>query len=158
MTTPYLSDRMRVEMVLPARFLHRCMTIARANKEDEKLGEFLTLTCLEALQGLTQEDGHAIIRRIERVQTEVLKPFLDRPVMLVFLVVMYWLQDVLEREILVLTPGSPADQAITGILANLEDHAKLWDDMERSAKRNAVKLGEHLNRLGYYVQAAKKAA
>jgi hypothetical protein len=134
------------------------MTIAKNNAQDEELAALLNITCNEALHGLDQEHGRQIIRRIERTQEEVLRPFLDRPVMLVFLVVMYWLQDVLEREILVLTPGSPADAAITAILANLEEHAKTWDDMERSAKRNAVKLGEHLNRLGYYTQAARKAA
>ena len=156
----YLSDRRRVELALPAALLYRifaaCMAHGAENPEidESKFDEWvigdLFKACHEPLDGLTLKRKKELVKRIERIQSEILTPFEDRPIMVCFLYVLFWLKELLDDGTLVLIQDSPFDRAITALIPELESQADLWDAMEKSARKQATKLTKILRSHGFY--------
>jgi hypothetical protein len=168
-TAPTLSDRRRVELAIPARLLFgitgNCIgaSVDKGKPEteaDRQVMTWLEEACTEPLTGLPPEHKEKVARRIERAYRHVVQPWLDsnKNTASVFLTVLYWLQGMLDEGRLELIAGSAADKAITVILATLEDHADLWAEVEKSARKQAPKLTQSLQVMGYYTDAQKVAA
>jgi hypothetical protein len=164
-----LSDRRRVELALPARLLYgitgNCIgaSVDKGKAEtdaDRQCLAWLKDACEEPLQGLSLDHRAKVATRIERAYRHVVQPWLDsnKNTAAVYLTVLYWLQDMLAEGRLVLIDGSAADKAITVILATLEDHADLWAEVEKSARKQAPKLTQSLQTMGYYTDAKRAAA
>ena len=156
----YQSDKCRIEAALPAAMLYRCYDACAATAADRpdagEMGhdrlvlKLLQAASLEPLAGLDAAERRKLSKRVDRVQATAMLEYEDRPVMLVFLVVLFWLTEILDAERLTLVAGSSFDQAVEMLLPALEGHADLWEKMSRSAGRNARKLGVVLNEMGYY--------
>ncbi len=149
---PYLSDRQRVELALPARLLIRPAERCAEDwsEEDRKLLKRLENACYQPLEGLHGKKKVDLARRINRIQKHLLKNFEDRPVMVVFLTIIYWLNDLLERGVIVLDSNSDFAKACDELLPVLNEHQDLIDGMTKSAQKNARRFNEYLNREGYY--------
>lgn len=168
MSATGITDRMRVEVALPARMLFRCVeAIGDATKEAgespehlEPLLRDLKDACHEAVAGLTADRSRTLARRINREHAAALEAFAERPTMLACLVVLYWYKQALDEEILVLTPGSPLDRATAALLEILERHGEDWDDLDRSARKNARRMMERFRASGLFlpVRQAGRAA
>ncbi len=163
---PYLSDARRVELALPAALLYRVFStcVARVSDNppptDEELANdklvlhWLATAAAEPLVGVDPRKAASLARRISRLQAEILMPYEDRPIMTVFLVVLRWLQGMLEHGVLVLVEGSAFDRAATEILANLERFPDLMEGVDKSASKNARRIAEYLQDRGFYRSAA----
>ena len=46
--------------------------------------------------------------------------------------------------------GSKFDEAVSLLLASLSEHDQLWNDVEKTAIKNARRFGERLVAEGYY--------
>ncbi|WP_299378204.1 hypothetical protein [uncultured Kiloniella sp.] len=149
---PYLSDRQRVELALPARLLirpaQRCAE--EWNGDDSEILTQLENACYQPLEGLDPIKKAKVAKRINRIQKELLSSFENRPVMVVFLTIIYWLNDLLEREIIVLDSNSDFAKACETLFPMLNEHSELIDGMSKSAEKNARRFNEKLNKGGYY--------
>ena len=154
------TDRQRVEQALPAAMLFRvfskCVTTQAENPEagemefDKQVLDWLRAAALEPFNGMQHEDRVKLTRRAARIELEALKPYEERPVMTVFLVILFWLKDLLDRNVLVMIADSNFDKAVSALLPELEKHAELWESVQRSAGKNAVWFREALEKAGYY--------
>lgn len=158
MTTALLSDRARVELALPAALLYRvmssCVEAGRASGEvtdqDDQCLLALSRAALAPLDGLPGSRVGKLRRRINRLQQSILNQLEHRTVMVCFLIVLFWLRDELDKGSLTLVEGSDFDQAVTALLPQLEAHDDLWTAMQRSATRQAARIGTALRSAGYY--------
>jgi hypothetical protein len=151
----FLSDRRRVELALPAYMASVCLDRTFPEKSeavrrvlgllDQAWGE-----ALDAAPALDPGRRRQLSRRLSRLWDELVKPHEWDVLMKVWLMVLFWLRDLLEDGRLVLVAGSAFDQAMSEILPELERHGDLWDGTERSARKHARKLQQHLESLGYY--------
>lgn len=155
-----LSDRRRVELALPAAMLFRvfssCVDVAAMSAEpgqltgDRMVLDLLTSAAVEPLDGLAPKEANKLAKRITRLQRDLLMDFEDRPVMVVFLVILFWLKGLLDSEHINLIEGSTFDRAVAVLIPELERHEDLWLSVEKSALRNARRISNELTRLGYY--------
>lgn len=159
MSAPYLSDRQRVELALPAAMLYRifgsCVVEAKEKgiderEYDERVQAWLSSAAWEPLDGLPLDKARKLASRITRLQQAILAPFEDRPIMVTFLFVLFWLRDLLAEGTLVLVEGSTFDRAVSALIPELERHDDLWAAMEKSAAKNARKAKDRLRAEGYY--------
>ena len=70
--------------------------------------------------------------------------------MTAFLVVLFWLKGVLDDGKLVMIADGTFDRAVSALLPQLESHDDLWKAMEKSAVKNARRIGARLEQDGYY--------
>lgn len=153
-----LTDRQRVELALPAAMLYRvfatCVARAEDHPDDAEMEldrQVLHWLAQAAVEPLDPARDEKQARRVSRLQRDALAPLEDRPVMTVFLVVLYWLQEQLETGVLTLIEGSAFDRAVTLILENLERFPDEMAGTERSARKGARRLGDWLRERGYYL-------
>ncbi|MEH6630189.1 MAG: hypothetical protein V7776_05160 [Halopseudomonas aestusnigri] len=149
---PYLSDRQRVEFALPANLLIRpaAKCAESWNGDDQEILKLLENACYQPLEGLHGKKKSDMARRINRIQKRLLKSFEDRPVMVVFLTIIYWLNDLLDRGVIVLDAQSDFAKACDALFPMLNQHQDLIDGMSHSARKNAKRFNKYLNREGYY--------
>lgn len=154
-TMPPLTDRQRVEITLPARMLftlHVCNCYADPDEAVvEKLGKLLVKACTEALDDLPEKAGSKIARRIERIHEAVTKDMDDQAAAKVGLTIYYFVKDLIDREVLVLWDGSAFGEAINTMIP-MFDYAFDVERMDKSARKQARRLLELLQREGYYRQ------
>ena len=154
------TDRQRIEASLPAALLYRVFSRCIAADEDhpdktekeydKQVLEWLGKAAFESFDGLAPDQKLKLMRRGERVLVQVLTVYENRPVMTVFLIVLFWLQDLLAREVLVMIEGSTFDRAVSALLPELGKHTELWESVQKSAGKNAIRFRESFERLGYY--------
>lgn len=151
----YLSDRQRVELVIPARLL---WSVVHCGVEEKKTSlttlEMIKSACFEPLDGLLAKDKLSLARRIDRVFAEVIEPLTSTDKQIVTigkagLVIYYFIVDLVEREYLVLYADTPMAKVIEAILPDLTPLANIAG-VDRSAQKQAAKLLSRLNELGYY--------
>lgn len=155
----HLTDRARIELALPARLLRRCwagiveghgahgVDIAPGHR---LLLEDLRLCCEEALDGLIQAKAEKLRARIDRVATHALLPYEADALMKVTPMVMYWVRDRLEAGDLVLVAGSRFESCFDRLHEGLSDHGDLWQAVNKSAAKQAVKLHDRIVSQGYF--------
>lgn len=162
MGVTYLSDKRRVELALPAALLHRifaaCIEHSKGSAEgeefeyDREVITALRVAAIEPLEGLDPRRQRKLAVRVTRMQAQILDPFEDRPIMVCFLFVLYWLKGLLDDGTLVLIDGSPFEQAVSALIPELSKHEDLWEAMEKSAVKNARKLTQALRGEGFYTK------
>lgn len=159
-----LTDRQRVEIAIPARMAFEiaacdCFAPNPAVAPDEaqaemernvaRLKELLVTACLEPITDLPEATGIKVARRVERVADKITAPYANQPAIKFAMVLFYFLQDLLDRDVLVLWEGSAFGAAMQ-LLVPMFEHGFSIEKQDASAQRQARRLLEQLQREGYY--------
>ena len=155
-----LSDKRRVELALPAALLYRvfsrCVEVTSFKAipgqltGDRVVLDWLALAAIEPMSDLDEKRARKLSARVSRLQRDLLLDFEGRPVMVAFLIVLFWLKGLLDTDRLVLVEGSVFDKAVSVLVPELAKHDDLWMAMERTAIKNARKIADRLENEGYY--------
>ncbi|WP_200938203.1 hypothetical protein [Methylobacterium sp. Leaf108] len=125
---PVLTDRQRIELALPAYFLYALTgapdvfvpadpdLAARAEEDIAELRGNLRTACLEPFADLTPAKRQALIRRLERVKRQTTTDWHERPAIDLMLMLWCFLQDLTDREVLILWEGSAMDRAMKRLM------------------------------------------
>lgn len=151
----YRSDRQRVEaLILPQMLLGVLLTgVNDPDLPDAKdAKKNLLEASQEAFSDLREPQRSKIIRRAHRVHLEVMAPYekqgqrMDK----IGLIVFFLLKAITECDYMQIGEG-PMQRGVDLMLVALEPAAEITPMLE-SAKKQARKLLDHLQRLGYYVE------
>lgn len=155
-----LTDRMRVELALLPRMMHSVVTSGMEDPnhaEGKAIIALLDAACMEPINDLKLKAQAKLVRRIERVHKETLRPYADggsksQGVVTagkMGLIIFYLIQDLIHAGILELYEGSTMVQAIERFMPFLQD---LWEikAVDDSAQKQARRVLEDLRRQGYY--------
>jgi hypothetical protein len=152
-----LTDRQRVEIAIPARLVFGVVAAKCFSDPDaevvKRLEDLLVQACVEPIADLPEQKGIQVARRIERTTDAIAKDFDDQPAVKIAMALYYFLQDLLEREVLVLWEGSAFAEAMQ-ILMPMFEHGFEVQRIDASAQKQARRLRERLEREGYYRRAA----
>ncbi|CAB4122625.1 hypothetical protein UFOVP32_45 [uncultured Caudovirales phage] len=153
MSVPYLSDRQRVEIAIPARLvlgLAACNCFSEPDADEvKKLKDLLLEACVQPLDGLDKKKAGQVARRIERICESCAVDFDQHSALKVGVALYYFLQDLLEREVLVLWEGSSFGEAMQ-LLMPMFEHGFAEHNVDRSAQKTARRLLTKLQTEGYY--------
>lgn len=122
---------------------------------------WLMEACEEALRGVYPEKKEmALLRRIERVHAEMVEPYVktDSPdPRKIGIIAFYLLQHLVETETLLVPEDSPFGRALEYMLPALspwegstEEEVRDYDNLNRSARKQVIKILRHLQNEGYY--------
>ena len=165
-----LSARRRVELAMVSAMLYRCAAIAFARDADTREGQQMppdNARCLDLLRIAAHEpiaDPDPVVsarlaRRADRASRDALAPYEQRPMAVVFSLVLYWLDSELRTGRLELIEGSPAAEAIQSLIDMLSgEHPDLMAAVERSARKQVPRFRAHLARLGYFTDTIERSA
>jgi hypothetical protein len=153
--------RDRIELALAARMLWQCahsLTHAsdiapRERAFCDKVLPLLVQTMHEPLADLAPGRKAEVAILINGVSDWALGGFAGRPVPLVFMVIIRWLEKLIGDEVLVLYEDSPCADALAVILQELDACPEMIA-LEKSAAKNGRKLVERLKSLGLYKDPA----
>lgn len=153
----FAGHRDRIELALASRMLWQCAdSIVQAPDIDPRERAFcdtvlplLVRTMHEPLDGLSPVAKGEIAILINGVSDWALGEFKGRPVPLVFMVVLRWLEHLISNETLVLYEDSTCADALAVILRELDECPEMAA-MEKSATKNGRRLVERLQSLGLY--------
>ncbi|CAB4195607.1 hypothetical protein UFOVP1299_22 [uncultured Caudovirales phage] len=155
--TPHISDRRRVELALPARMLYRAFRTATDNggvdveTNDSLILEMLETAVLSAFEGAREDRKFKLSSRCTRAQDHAMREFENRPLIVAFVVVLYWVRDRTDAGDILLIEGSPFDGAVSALIPRLEEEAgREWDEVHKSATKGAKRLHTTLQRMGYF--------
>lgn len=158
----YLSERRRVELALPANLMHRAVSAAIEpdirSEDDREVISLLRQAAMEPLDGLNAGERRRLIRRIDRMGEEVMETLVGGSRAKGFLALTLWLKGILDDGTLVLVAGSAFDQAMTAILATMQDNPDVIEAVDRSATKAARRIADMLRRQGYYPAPQRMAA
>lgn len=163
----YLNDRTRIELGLPARLMRRCWAgIIEGHREHDapiepshlELLEALRLCCEEAFTGMAPRDAEKLRARLDRAAIEALKPYEGDALMKTTLMVLYWIRDRVEVGDWDHEKSPLAHECFDALNKGLGEHAELWEACNKSAAKQARKLHERIQGLGYYRKARSIAA
>lgn len=151
-----LTDRQRLELAIPACLMFAISKLPgvfvpadpaqaeRAEADIATLREDLRTATLEPFADLPPKKQQALLRRMERVAKGVIAGWSDRSTLGLALTLWYFLQDLTDREVLILWEGSAMDRAM-GRLLPMFAHG--FDEGARDAEA-AAHAGQLLTRLG----------
>jgi hypothetical protein len=153
----FAGHRDRIELALASRMLWQCAhSLAQARDLQprerafcDKVLPLLVQTMHEPLDGLAPGRKAEVAVLINGVSDWALGVFEGRPVPLVFMVIIRWLENLIETEILVLYEDSACADALAAILEALEQCPEM-SALDKSATKNGRKLVERLKSLGLY--------
>jgi len=152
----YLSDRQRVELALPARFLWSIIQCGAdgGHEASQNALKLIQTACIEPLDGLHGQDKLRIARRIDRVFSEAMEPLTSTDSHSISagkagLIVYYFIVDLVDRNILELYADTPMADAITQILPELSSLIAI-KSVDKSAQKQAEKLFTRLRNMGFY--------
>lgn len=149
-----LTDSRRVELLIfPTVFLNvlECGVADKEAEDYKRCGQCLVDANREILAGLDQRRYDAIQRRVIRLHDALTAPYrvngarVDKTAM----TFLYALQSVLDADYLVLHEGSQLARAINAIIEAIQD-AFGEPRLEASARKQAAKVIEHMQRLGLF--------
>jgi hypothetical protein len=153
----YLSDRRRVELILPSQALHRIVhALAQDEANAEQLRPLLegfAETAREPVADLDDRAGQRLLDRARRVVGDVYREMEDRPIASSLRATIHWLQVLIEGGQLVLVNGSTfarTYEALIDAVAEGEGNLDLLDDVARSACKAGDRMLGRLRMLGYY--------
>lgn len=149
----YLSDRMRVEICLPA---HVMMSVVMAgashrDKDFTNCVEWLAMASADGLRDLDEKRQAKLIARIRRVHHEISDPYTEEggEVSRFGLIAFYWIKALVESDYLVFAEGSSIDKAMQIYMGALEHRASI-PSANYAAMKQAVKLIGQLQAMGFY--------
>lgn len=166
----HLSETRRIELALPARMLSSlsmgnsfsCLNRIGGvtNKHDfAKLVEvrlWLHIAFWEPFNDYPEMEAYRVRRRLAKLQDVVLTELHDQPGLKALYAILYWLQDITsgDNPILILTADSYFDKAVTRLLewgAAQGQIIRGMDRIDKSAQKQAVRIGALLNHMGFYL-------
>ncbi|MBX9933239.1 MAG: hypothetical protein K2Y56_17165 [Methylobacterium sp.] len=158
---PALSDRQRVELALPA-YLFLALTTAqrvfiptdpaleeKAKADLTTLRDHLRTACLEPFDDLSARKREAMTRRVERAGKSTITGWTDRPAILVMMTLYRFLEDLIDREVLILWEGSAMAEAMRWLVPMFEQRLENAEQ-DAAARIEAGALLTRLQREGLY--------
>lgn len=157
---PVLTDRQRIELALPAYLLYALTgapdvfvpsnpdLAARADADVAELRCNLRTACLEPFADLTPAKRQALIRRLKRVQQQT-TDWHERPALDLMLMLWCFLQDLTDREVLILWEGSAMDLAMKKLMPMCQYGLEKHED-GIAAQKQARALLSRLQAEGLY--------
>lgn len=157
-----MNDRQRAEAIFFPIFFQQVLRCGVNDKgSDEYRACFLQLQqAIDlVLKGCDERRYGNLMRRAIRVHNEVTEPYRREKVRVekMGLMALYCLQMVLDADYLVLVEGSDLSEAINAIVRGLSDAFK-EEKLDASAQKQAAKLLNHLQQLGYFYGVRREAA
>lgn len=162
-TESYVDDRTYVERCLFARLIKRCVDSSNtqdgADDDDaatyvppDWFDDALVRACRSGLPTFDQMRLCELTERLDGLQAKYLNPFADRPLMLALMIVIYAYKDLLDQDVVYLTEGTDLADCLDVLLMilNDENHDRLRDGVDRSARKNAIRLIKAMNADGYF--------
>ena len=159
---PVLTDRQRIELALPASLLYILASMPdvfvpvsaelsdRAKADIAALKTDLRTTWLEPFTDLTPVKREALLRRLQRLSKVVVVDWDKHTALDLMLTLCCFLQDLTDREVLILWEGSTMDQAMQRLIPMCE-HGFRVPGAEVLAQERASVLLRRLQREGLYV-------
>jgi len=150
----YISDSQRIELALPP-FLALSVLISGAADPNEpgvvEAKQLFWTAHFEPFDGLDQKKRHALMRRCERTRDEIMREYeqAETRVCKFGLIVYHVLKILTDSDYLVLPPESAMSRGLDLLLPALEEEAAIGA-VDASAHKQARKVIEKLNRLGFY--------
>lgn len=148
-----ITDRQRVEIVLPAQIMLGILLagVSEETPEFEACKLHLLNACKEPVADLLPRQQSKILDRATRLHRDVARPYVvDGADTAKFgLVVFYWLQSIVDCGYFAFTDGSAIDKALKLFLPAIE-HAAQVEAIDRSAQKQARKFLGRLQSLGYF--------
>lgn len=160
-----LTDRQRIELALPAMLfwgLAACDCFgpdpnapdqAEAEREvivkKQQLRDLLSTACHEPVEDLPPKKLAQMARRIDRLATYCADDFQQQPAVKVAMALYYFLEDLLQRDCLVLWEGSAMGTAVE-MLMPMFAHGFERERQDASAQKQARRMLEKLQREGFY--------
>lgn len=153
----FAGHRDRIELALPSRMLWQCaQSINQSTKITPTELAFcktviplLERTMNEPLDDLSPTRKAEAAVLINGVSDWALGSFEGRPVPLVFMVILRWLENLIETGTLILYEDSTCADALAEILRALDECPEM-PSMEKSAVKNGRKLVERMKSLDLY--------
>lgn len=158
---PSLTDRQRLELALPASLLFVLTgaadvfmpsdpaLAARAAIEIDALRADLQTTYMEPLADLTPSKQQALLRRLERLNTVAKAGWQDHTALELMLMLWCFLDDLIDREVLILWEGSTMDRVMRRLMPMCE-HGFRNPANEALARERAAALLVRLKSEGLY--------
>ena len=155
---PQLNDRRAIESALPSRLF---LAILRSVWEDQDLDAENRDLLKDLIPLLEQDIGEAIAggdvekrkKRLNRAVNTAFGCLEGRSRAIALLALTYWISDVIGQGLLVLHEGSPFERAYTAVVQainNDPENTYLLEAVDKSAEKNARRLGERLASEGYF--------
>ncbi|CAA2161103.1 hypothetical protein MBRA_06263 [Methylobacterium brachiatum] len=125
---PALTDRERIELAIPAYLLFALTgapgvfvpadpdLAAKAEADIAELRDNLKIACLEPFSDLVPAKRQALMRRLERLKVQITADWHQHTALSLMLMLWSFLQDLTDREILILWEGSAMDKAMQRLL------------------------------------------
>lgn len=158
---PILSDRQRIELATPAYLLYALTgapgvfvpadpdRAARAEADIAELRGALRIACLEPFTDLTSAKQKALLRRLERIKRQATVDWHERPALELMLMLWRFLEDLTDREVLILWQGSAMDRALQKLMPMCA-HGLGRDENQAAAQEQACVLLTRLQSEGLY--------
>lgn len=158
---PVLTDRQRIELATPAYLLYALASApgafraanpdlaAKAEADVAALREDLRAACLEPFADLVPAKRQSIVRRLERITQRVTADWWEQPALNLMLMLWYFLNDLTDREVLILWEGSAMDRA-TRLLLPMCEYGFEEHDHAAAAQLKACELLARLQAEGLY--------
>ena len=159
---PVLSDRQRVELALPG-YLFLALTAAqqvftpadpslaeKAKADLATLRDHLRTACLEPFDDLSEKKRQAMTRRVERAGKAIIMSWNDRPAILVMMSLYRFLEDLIDREVLILWEGSAMAEAMRGLVPMFAQKLDA-DELDAAGRVEAGALLARFKAEGLYV-------
>ena len=158
---PIVTDRQRIELAIPAYLLYALTgapevfvpfepaLAAKAEADIAALRADLRTACLEPFADLAEGKKTALLRRLERIKKQATADWSERPALSLMLMLWCFLQDLIEREVLILWEGSAMDRAMQKLMP-MCDHGFGLPTSEVEARQKSRDLLRRLQNEGLY--------
>ena len=125
---PALTDRQRIELAVPPYLLYALTGVpdvfvpaeadlaAKAEADIAALRRDLRIACLEPFEDLTPAKRQALLRRLERIKKQVTADWGERSALSLMLMLWCFLEDLTDREVLILWEHSAMDRAMRKLM------------------------------------------
>lgn len=157
----YAADRPRLELIIPAHMLWHCCSSIGASPGSTDVDRAwwdgvrpaLQVSCLEPLSGLPEVRWHTQKAAARLITKMTMAELANRPIITATMAVLRWLEALLAHDVLELTEGTAIDYAVDKVLTEMQRHEDLAADVDRSARKVAIRMHSKLQGFGLYTGA-----
>jgi len=147
----YLSDKQRVEMMIPALLMRVCFVDAVDDKAINKdVDKALLDAIAEPLNGLDFSRKKKVLTRVEKIVEAIVNEYDGSAIFKVMLMTYFIVMRLLEQGVMELYEGSPFAEALEAIADGMYKYQEEAKAIEPSARKHADKVLNKLKSQGYY--------
>jgi hypothetical protein len=154
----YAADRPRLELAVPAHMLwHCCCSLGASPSSSEadrawwaQVMPYMQAACLEPMAGLPPLRWHTCKEMALLITKMAMAELHGRPIMTATMAVLRWIEALLAHDVLDLVEGTAIDKALDLLLEQVQAHDDLAADVDKSARKVAVRMHAKLQSLGLY--------